>query len=440
MNIKNKSQFIEYFAKGIKAPSNLKIGVEQEKFLFEGKDNKRIDYTKLKKIFENLKKNKWEPIEEKNNIIGLKKKNKQITTEPGLQCELSGEPLDNIHQVCSESSNYQKEIKEASQGLDIRTASIGFDPFNNIKDIPRSPKERYKIMTDEMPKGGELSLDMMYRTCGIQINFDYISEKNFEQIFRIGNYLAPITIAIFANSPFKNNNLSGFLSYRNKVWQETSRGGIMPIAFESISFEKYFDFVINYPILFAIRDKKYIKPNGQTFKDFIEGKYKNLKVEANLKDFEIHLATIFTEVRLKQYVEVRTLDTCDWGCVCNGPAFFTGMFYGNVEEVFNIVKKWKKENVMQAYFKAPTQGLSTELEGKKLYEWAEIFFKIAKNGLIERKKKNSENKDETIYLKHIEDIIKKKTNRAQILINKYKIDGNLNFLNDEKEDFSYSGL
>ena len=239
MNIKNKSQFIEYFTKGIKAPSNLKIGVEQEKFLFEGKDKKRIDYTKLKKIFENLKKNKWEPIEEKNNIIGLKKRKKQITTEPGLQCELSGEPLDNIHQVCSESSNYQKEIKEASHGLDIKTASIGFDPFNNIKDIPRSPKERYKIMTDEMPKGGELSLDMMYRTCGIQINFDYTSEKNFEQIFRIGNYLAPITIAIFANSPFKNNKLSGFLSYRNKVWQETSRGGIMPIAFESISFEKY---------------------------------------------------------------------------------------------------------------------------------------------------------------------------------------------------------
>jgi glutamate--cysteine ligase len=440
MTIKNKSQFIEYFSKGIKSPSNLKIGVEQEKFLFEGKNKKRIDSTKLEKIFKNLEKNKWEPIKEKNNIIGLKKEKKQITTEPGLQCELSGEPLDNIHQVCSESSSYQREIKEASKGLDISTASIGFDPFNELENIPSSSKERYKIMAEEMPKGGELSLDMMYRTCGIQINFDYTSEKNFEQIFRIGNYLAPLTIAIFANSPFKDKKLSGYLSYRNKVWQKTSRGGIMPIAFESVSFEKYFDFVINYPILFAIRNKKYIKPNGQTFKDFIEGKYTNLKEKADLKDFENHLATIFTEVRLKQYLELRTLDTCDWGCICNGPAFFTGLFYGNVEEVFNIVKSWKKENVMEAYIKAPAQGLSTELEGKKLYEWAEIFFKIAENGLIKREKRNSENKDETIYLKHIEDIIKKKTNRAQILINKYKTDGNLDFLNDEKEDFSYSGL
>ncbi len=440
MTIENKSQFIEYFSKGIKSPSNLKIGVEQEKFLFEGKNKKRIDSTKLEKIFKNLEKNKWEPIKEKNNIIGLKKEKKQITTEPGLQCELSGEPLDNIHQVCSESSSYQREIKEASKDLDISTASIGFDPYNELENIPSSSKERYKIMTEEMPKGGELSLDMMYRTCGIQINFDYTSEKNFEQIFRIGNYLAPLTIAIFANSPFKDKKLSGYLSYRNKVWQKTSRGGIMPIAFESVSFEKYFDFVINYPILFAIRNKKYIKPNGQTFKDFIEGKYTNLKEKAGLKDFENHLATIFTEVRLKQYLELRTLDTCDWGCICNGPAFFTGLFYGNVEEVFNIVKSWKKENVMEAYIKAPVQGLSTELEGKKLYEWAEIFFKIAENGLIKREKRNSENKDETIYLKHIEDIIKKKTNRAQILINKYKTDGNLDFLNDEKEDFSYSGL
>ena len=223
MTIENKSQFIEYFSKGIKSPSNLKIGVEQEKFLFEGKNKKRIDSTKLEKIFKNLEKNKWEPIKEKNNIIGLKKEKKQITTEPGLQCELSGEPLDNIHQVCSESSSYQREIKEASKDLDISTASIGFDPYNELENIPSSSKERYKIMTEEMPKGGELSLDMMYRTCGIQINFDYTSEKNFEQIFRIGNYLAPLTIAIFANSPFKDKKLSGYISYRNKVWQKTSR-------------------------------------------------------------------------------------------------------------------------------------------------------------------------------------------------------------------------
>ena len=331
MNTNKKTQFIDYFIKGIKKSNNLKIGVEQEKFLFEGESKKRITYKKLKEVFKNLEKNKWKPLLEKDNVIGLKRGKQQITTEPGLQCELSGEPLENIHKVCSESSNYLEEIKEASKDLNIVTASVGFDPFNSVSEIPKNPKERYKIMSEEMPKGGQLSLDMMYRTCGIQINFDYTSEKNFEKIFRIGNYLTPLTIAIFANSPFKERKPSGYLSYRSKVWQQTSRGGIMPIAFEKMTFEKYFDHTVDYPILFAIRDKNYIKPNGQTFKEFILGNFKNLKEEATVQDFENHLATIFTEVRLKQYVELRSLDTCDWGCICNGPAFFTELLYGPID-------------------------------------------------------------------------------------------------------------
>jgi glutamate--cysteine ligase len=440
MNIKNKAQFINYFTAGIKSENQLKIGVEHERFLFEGVDKKRITYQKLKKLFQNLEKKDWKPIYENNNIIGLKKGNQQITTEPGLQCELSGAPLENIHQVCNESSNYLKEIKEASSGLDINTASVGFDPFNDLASIPRSPKERYKIMTNEMPKGGSLSLEMMYRTCGIQINYDYTSEKNFEKIFRLGNYLVPLTIALYANSPFKNGKPTGYLSYRNKVWQKTSRGGIMPIAFENLTFEKYFDYVINYPVLFAIRDKKYIKPSGQAFKDFIEGKFSNLKEEANIKDFETHLATIFTEVRLKQFIEVRSLDTCDWGCICNGPAFFTGLFYGPLDEAFNIISKWSKDNVMNAYLESPKKGLSTELEGKKLYEWGDIFLKLAKDGLINRKKMNVKNKNETIYLLHTENVIKNRKNRAQLLLDKFEKKENLDFFNDEKEDFSYSGL
>jgi len=220
MNSEIKTQFIEYFTKGIKSSEQLKIGVEHERFLFVGKDKKRISYTILKQLFENLKKKGWEPILEKENIIGLKRGEQQITTEPGLQCELSGAPLENIHQVCSESANYLKEIKEASIGLNINTASVGFDPFNSLINTPKNPKERYKIMTSEMPKNGELSLDMMYRTCGIQINYDYTSEKNFEKIFRLGNYLVPLTIALYANSPFENNKPTGYQSYRNKVWQK----------------------------------------------------------------------------------------------------------------------------------------------------------------------------------------------------------------------------
>ena len=389
MDSKKKSQFIEYFSKGIKNSDQLKIGVEHERFLFEGQNKKRISYETLKRLFENLKKSGWSPIFEKENMIGMQRNKQQITTEPGLQCELSGAPLENVHQVCGESSNFLKEIQLASKGLDINTVSIGFDPFNNLSEVPQSPKQRYKIMTKEMPKGGSLSLEMMYRTCGIQINYDYTSESNFEKIFKLGNYLTPLAIALYSNSPFESEKPTGYLSYRNKVWQKTSRGGIMPIAFEKINFEKYFDHVIEYPILFAIKDKKYIEPNGQTFKDFILGNFDNSKEEANLKDFETHLATIFTEVRLKQYIEVRSLDACDWECLCDGPAFFTGLFYNSLDEAFEIVSKWKKENIINAYIESPKKGLDTELEGKKLYEWGKIFLDFAKKGLIERNKVNS---------------------------------------------------
>ena len=198
MDIKNKTQFVEYFSKGIKDLSQLKIGVEHERFLFEGKNKKRISYQKLKILFENLKSNGWQPIYEKEEIIGMKREKQKITTEPGLQCELSGAPLENIHQVCGESSKFFKEIEVASKGLDLNTVSIGFDPFNSLTDTPKSPKKRYKIMTKEMPKSGKDSLEMMYRTCGIQINYDYTSEDNFEKIFRLGNYLTPLTIALYS--------------------------------------------------------------------------------------------------------------------------------------------------------------------------------------------------------------------------------------------------
>ena len=439
--IQSKSQLIDYFNQGAKKNDQLLIGVEHEKFLFTGKEKKRANYKQIKKIFKNLETFGWKAVYEKEKVVGLKRGEQQITTEPGLQYELSGAPLKNIHLVCSESSTHFKEIKLATKDLDISTNSIGFDPFNNLDEVPQNPKERYKIMTKEMQKGGKLSLQMMYQTSGIQINYDYTSEKDFEKKFKVGNYLAPLTIALFANSPFANKKFTGYLSYRNKVWQNTARAGIMPITFENLNFEKYLDYAINYSLLFVIKDGKYIKPNGQTFKDFIEGKFSPLKgVKATIKDFETHLATIFTEVRLKQIIEFRSIDTCDWGCICNGPAFFTGLIYGALDETFDIIKSWNKNDVMEAYLKSPKQGLEAELQGKKLYEWSKIFLDLAKRGLNKRKEMNANNRDETIYLKHIEDIIDRKTNRAQLLLDKFNKQGNLDFFNHADEDFSYSGL
>ena len=387
--IENKSHLIQYFNDGIKNESQLKIGVEHEKFLFNKNDFKRIDYNKIVKVFEILKNKGWEFQYEKDKVIGLKRENQKITTEPGFQYELSGEPFKNIHSVCSENNAHFNELKEIFNSVSITTSSIAYDPFNKLSDIPNSPKERYKIMTAEMPKGGRLSLDMMYKTAGIQINYDYISEDDFEKKFKIGNYLAPLTIALFANSPFTENKLSGFLSYRSKVWQETNRGGIMPITFESVNFEKYVDNVINYPILFLKKNKRYYSPNGQTFNDYLNGNLNFLKGQKpTFEDFENHLGTIFTEVRLKQVIEFRSLDTCNFGCICNGPSFFTGLIYGSIDETYEIIKNWRKEEVMQAYLNAPKLGLNATLEGKKLIDWARIFFDLSKKGLEKRNEIN----------------------------------------------------
>ena len=439
--IENKTQLIQYFKDGIKKDTDLRIGVEHEKFLFNKTDLKRINYDQIKKIFEILKDKGWEPQLEKDKLIGLKRQNQKITTEPGFQYELSGAPFKNIHSVCSENSSHFNELKEVFKSTNITTSSIAYDPFNKLTDIPKSPKERYTIMTAEMPKGGKLSLDMMYKTAGIQINYDYISEEDFEKKFKIGNYLAPLTIALFANSPFNENKLSGFLSYRGKVWQETNRGGIMPITFENINFEKYIDHAINYPILFIKKKGKYHSPNGQTFNDFLNGNLSFLKGEIpTLEDFENHLGTIFTEIRLKQVIEFRSLDTCNFGCICNGPSFFTGLIYGSLEETYEIIKNWKKEEVMEAYLNAPKQGLNTLLQNKKLVDWAQIFLNLSKKGLEKRNELNKSGKNETIYLKHIEEIISNKKTRAEMLIEQYNKTKKLDFLINHDENFSYSGF
>jgi len=437
----NKINLIQYLIEGIKKNDQLRIGVEHEKFLFNKEDLKRIDFNQLKKVFEILNDKGWKPELEKDKVIGLKRDNQKITTEPGFQYELSGAPFKNIHSVCSENSNHFDELKKVFSLIGITTSSIAYDPFNKLNEIPKSPKERYKIMTSEMPKGGELSLDMMYKTAGIQINYDYTSEEDFEKKFKIGNYLVPLAIAIFANSPFNENKLSGYLSYRGKVWQKTSRGGIMPIAFEKVNFEKYIDHVINYPILFLKKNESYHYPNGQTFNDYLHGNLSFLKgKKPTLKDFENHLGTIFTEVRVKQIIEFRSLDTCNFGCICNGPSFFTGLIYGSLDETYEIIKNWKREHVMEAYLNAPKQGLNTLLNDKKLIDWGKIFLDLAKKGLEKRNELNKSGKNEIIYLKHIEEIIKNKKTRSEMLIEQFNKSKNLNFLVNHDENFSYSGF
>ena len=413
MEINSKDQIINYFLSGAK--KNVFIGVENEKFLFQEKNNVRATYLDVKKVFEILiKKFEWKEVKENENIVGLKIDGKSISLEPGNQIELSGDKLSNIHEVCSESYDFQNQLDQICKEIGLKTMSIGYDPITKLSNTPNNPKQRYKLMTKEMPKGGKLSLNMMYQTSGTQINLDYLSEDDFKKKFKIISYLTPISIAIFANSTILENKPSGYLSYRSKVWQNTSRGGLPKIFLENMDFEKYADFAINFPLLFIYKNNDHKNLNNKTFGDFMKGSLSEINNHLpTFEDLELHLSTIFTEIRLKKYIEMRSLDACEWDCHCAGPAFYTGLIYGKLDESLDLIKDWKSEDVLKAYLDAPKKGLKTEINGKSILEWGKILLNISNKGLVGRNFKNKTGNDETIFLKNIEQILQQNKTKAE---------------------------
>jgi glutamate--cysteine ligase len=430
--INSKEQIIKYFESGIKDTKDFRIGIEHEKFLFNNQDNKRVDYSKIKEMFSSLLEFGWNPILEKRNIIGLNKGGKNITLEPGNQIELSGDKLITLHEACAESHDYLFELKQVTKKLDIKIVSAGFDPISKLEEIPNNPKQRYELMTKDMPLGGELSLDMMYRTCGTQLNVDYNSEEDFVKKFKIVNSIVPISIALFANSSIVEKKNSGYLSYRSKVWQNTSRGGLPKLFFEELNFEKYAEFIINFPILF-IQDKgSYISGLKYTFKDFMNGKIDEIENRLPTEsDLTTHLSTIFTENRLKKYIELRSMDTCGWDCLCAGPAFNVGMLYGNLDEVYELISSWEKDKIINAYLEAPKKGFNTQLMGKDLFYWASTLLDLSRKGLNDRDILNKSGKNETLFLNHLQKVIDNKTTNADHMISKFSNNEDLNELYDE---------
>ena len=422
----NKKNIIDYFQSGSKSHNECSIGIEHEKFLFYEKNNQRINYESILEIFKELYEFGWKPVYEGQNIIALNKGKKNITLEPGNQIELSGENLKNIHEACSESQNYLFELKQVTKRLNIQIVSSGFDPFSKLNEIPSNPKKRYSLMTKEMPKEGRLSLDMMYRSCGTQVNLDYVSENDFSKKFFVLNRIVPIIIALFANSSIIEKKKGKFLSYRSYVWQNTSRGGLPKIFLEKIDFEKYADYIINYPVLFIQKNESYFNPNGKTFKDFIEGKIEFKKTPSE-KDLTNHLSTIFTETRLKKYIEFRSMDACGWDCLCAGPALLTGIIYSNLDEAYNIVRNWDSKDILSAYKDAPKKGFKTSLNKKDLYYWSSILINLGKKGLNNRNILNRNKSNEVKFLSHLENIILNKNTNAENILNKFSKDKNLSF-------------
>ena len=432
--INSKQDLINYFQEGCKKEDQLSIGVEHEKFLFDGHSNQRVNFETITKVFNFLEKFGWKPIKEKNNVIALKREDQSITLEPGNQVELSGAKLKSIHLTCNESYKFLDELREACKKINLKMMSVSFDPFTELQSVPKTPKQRYEIMTNEMPKKGELSLHMMYQTCGTQINLDYTSEKDFVKKFKLSSFLVPISIAIFANSSIVENKNSGYLSYRSKVWQHTARAGLPKYFLEDMNFEKYADMVMKMPLLFVLKDSNHLNAAGKTFKDFVAG---NLSIVNNAKptigDFKNHLATIFTEVRLKQYIEIRSLDTCEWDCHCGAPAFYVGLLYASLDEAYDIISKWNISEVLNAYINAPKKGLNTLIENRTILEWGKIFLSLSRKGLEKRSIKNDAGKDESIFLRSVESILTNEKTKAEITIEKFKKNKNLDFLYEKKE-------
>ena len=430
--IKSKEQIIEYFKSGIKRTNDFRIGIEHEKFLFDNHDNKRISYSKIKEMFAALLEFGWNPILEKDNIIGLNKGGKNITLEPGNQIELSGEKLNHIHEACAESQDYLFELKQVTKKLNISIISAGFDPISKLEEIPNNPKQRYELMTKDMPLGGELSLDMMYRTCGTQLNIDYNSEEDFIKKFKVVNSIVPISIALFANSSIVEKKNSGYLSYRSKVWQSTSRGGLPKLFLENLNFEKYAEFVMNFPILFIQHKDNYISGRKYTFKDFMDGKIDEIGNRLPTEsDLTTHLSTIFTENRLKKYIELRSMDTCGWDCLCAGPAFNVGMLYGNLDEVHELISNWDKDKIINAYLEAPQKGFNTQLMGKDLLYWAKALLDLSRKGLEKRDVLNKSGKNETLFLNHLQKVIDNKVTNADHMISKFSKNEDLSELYDK---------
>jgi glutamate--cysteine ligase len=430
--INSKEQIIKYFKSGIKETKNFRIGIEHEKFLFNNKDNKRIDYTKIKEMFVALLEFGWNPILEKGNIVGLNNGGKNITLEPGNQIELSGDKLNHIHEACAESQDYLFELRQVTKKLDINIVSAGFDPISKLDEIPNNPKQRYKLMTKDMPLDGKLSLDMMYRTCGTQLNIDYKSEDDFVKKFKIVNSIVPISIALFANSSIVQKKNSGYLSYRSKVWQSTSRGGLPKLFFEDLNFESYAEFIINFPILFIQNQDTYISGRKYIFKDFMKGKIDEIGNRLPTEnDLTTHLSTIFTENRLKKYIELRSMDTCGWDCLCSGPAFNIGMLYGNLDEVYEVISSWDTDKIINAYLEAPQKGFNTQLMGKDLLYWAGTLLDLSKKGLENRDILNKHGKNETLFLDHLQKVIDNKTTNADHMIRKFSKNEDLSELYDK---------
>jgi glutamate--cysteine ligase len=403
-----KRQLVEYVEAGCKPRSAWRVGTEHEKFVFRRSDLHRAPYDGLDGIgalLVGMTRFGWRPVLEAGNVIALSNDSQcSITLEPGGQFELSGAPLETLHQTCAEVHEHLRQVREVCDELGLGMIGLGFDPTSRRDEVGWMPKGRYRIMGDYMPKKGGHGVDMMLRTCTVQANLDYGSEEDMVRKFRASLALQPIAVALFANSPFVEGRPSGYLSYRSLVWTDTDpdRCGTLPFVFEDgFGFERYVDYMLDVPMYFVYRDGRYIDASGQSFRDFMAGRLPALPGEVpSLSDWADHQTTAFPEVRLKTFLEMRGADGGPWRRLCALPALWVGLLYDEaaLDAACDLIADWTAEEREAMRRDVPRLGLATPHRSRTFRDIALEVLEIAREGLHRRARRDACGEDETHFL------------------------------------------
>ena len=396
--IESLAQLVADLERGCRAKSEWKIGTEHEKFGFRKSNLSPIPYDGedgIRALLEGLgAREEWAPVHEGDNVIALKQKSvglgSSITLEPGGQFELSGAPLSSIHETCTEVYDHLQQVREVADPLDIGFLGLGFSPKWTLAETPMMPKGRYKIMSAYMPKVGKLGLDMMFRSSTVQVNLDFSSEADMVKKFRVSLALQPVVTALFANSPFKEGKPNGYLSYRSELWRDTDpdRSGMLPFVFDDgMGFEAYTDYALDVPMYFVYRDGRYIDATQGTFRQFLNSQHPGLSgYEPTMQDWSDHQTTIFPEVRLKQFLEMRGADGGPWRRLCALPALWVGLLYDEaaLEAAHALIRDWTTEERQDLRDQVPRLALNAKFRDRTVQDLAKDIVEIASEGLRSR--------------------------------------------------------
>ncbi len=427
--IESRDDLLSIFSGGEKPRGDWRIGTEHEKFVYRLSDHRAPSWDEpggIRDLLMGLTEFGWKPVEEGGKVIALSGADGTISLEPAGQLELSGAPLADLHASCAESGRHLQQVKAIGDRLGLGFLGLGMWPDKRRDELPVMPKGRYAIMLNHMPRVGNLGLDMMLRTCTIQVNLDYASEADMVKKFRVGLALQPVATALFANSPFTEGKPNGFKSFRSHIWEDTDpyRTGMLPFVFDDgFGYERYCDYALDVPMYFVFRDGKYIDAAGLSFRDFLDGKLAVLPGEKpTLADWTDHLSTAFPEVRLKSFLEMRGADGGRWGRICALPALWVGLLYadGALDAAWDRVKDWSIEEREALRHAVPREALSASIPGGgTMLDLAREVLDIATGGLRERANLNAAGDNEGGFLDPLREVVASGKTFADHLLDSY---------------------